>query len=128
MQHLNCYSNLQTKRSKVRSLTRGLCPKNGKPRVDSCGKKSSKLCFLNIVSTKVLISIFNIIAVLCYRTPPVAASAYRLFLMPCYNIIQCIVFNTRCRYCQLWTYFTLCSSVSVCYSTLRRWILLTSGE
>ena len=39
-----------------------------------------------------------------YRTPPVAASAYRLFLMPCYSIIQCIIFNTRCRYCQLWTY------------------------
>ena len=41
----NCFSNLQIKGSKFRCVTRGLCPKVGRDTVDSCGKKSSELCF-----------------------------------------------------------------------------------
>ena len=42
---------LQTKRSKIRSVTRGLCLKVGKATVDSCAKKKSSELFLYILST-----------------------------------------------------------------------------
>ena len=86
MQHLNCYSNLQIKRRKVQNVARGLCQKVGRATVDSCGKKSSELCFLDKLI--ILINIFIIIVVLY-----LFQSTYRPFLIPYYNIIKCIVFN-----------------------------------
>ena len=86
MQHLNCYSNLQIKRRKVQNVARGLCRKVGRATVDSCGKKSSELCFLDKLI--ILINIFIIIVVLY-----LFQSTHKLFLIPCYSIIQCIVFN-----------------------------------
>ena len=50
------------------------------------GKKSSELCFLD--KLMVLINIFIIIVVLY-----LFQSIYRPFLIPYYNIMQCIVFN-----------------------------------
>ena len=84
MQHLNSYSNLQIKRSKVQNVARGLCRKVGRATVDSCGKKSSELCFLDKLI--VLINILLIIVVLY-----LFQSTYRPFLIPYYNIMQCIV-------------------------------------
>ena len=86
MQHLNCYSNLQIKRRKVQNVARGLCRKVGRATVDSCGKKSSELCFLDKLI--ILINIFIIIVVLY-----LFQSTYRPFLIPYYNIIKCIIFN-----------------------------------
>ena len=50
MQNSNCYLNLQIKQPKVQGVARGLCSKVGRATVDSCGKKSSEVCFFDIPS------------------------------------------------------------------------------
>ena len=54
--------------------------------VDSCWKKSSKLCFLDKLI--VLINMFIIIFMLY-----LFQSTCKPFLIPYYNVMQCIVFN-----------------------------------
>ena len=82
----NRYSHLQIKRFRVQHVARGFCRKVGRATVESWGKKSSELCFLDKLI--VLINIFIIIVVLY-----LFKSIYRPFLIPYYNIMQCIVFN-----------------------------------
>ena len=58
----NRYSHLQIKRFRVQHVARGFCRKVGRATVESWGKKSSELCFLDKLI--VLINIFIIIVVL----------------------------------------------------------------
>ena len=51
----------------------------------SCGKKSSELCFLDKLSTNK--HFYHCCCIILFQT------TYRPYFIPCYNIIQSIVFN-----------------------------------